>query len=70
MALMSCPECRQSVSDQASACPHCGYIISRSNDPVVRDMRQWRLIRFLVGFLFLAIIIILLFVLSNGQSIR
>ena len=27
MAMISCPECNQSVSDQAVACPHCGYPI-------------------------------------------
>ena len=25
MALISCPECSHEVSDQAVACPHCGY---------------------------------------------
>jgi len=25
MALISCPECKKEVSDQAAACPHCGY---------------------------------------------
>lgn len=25
MALVSCPECRREVSDQAGACPGCGY---------------------------------------------
>jgi hypothetical protein len=25
MALVSCPECKEKVSDQASACPHCGH---------------------------------------------
>jgi septal ring factor EnvC (AmiA/AmiB activator) len=25
MALISCPECGQKVSDQAPSCPHCGY---------------------------------------------
>jgi hypothetical protein len=70
MALMSCPECSQPVSDQAPACPHCGYIISCGNDPVVRDMRQWRLFRFLAGLLFLMIIIVLLLVLSSNPSFR
>jgi len=27
MALTKCPECRREVSDQAVACPHCGYPI-------------------------------------------
>ena len=25
MALVSCPECRREISDQAPACPGCGY---------------------------------------------
>lgn len=27
MALMACPECRREISDQAHACPGCGYPI-------------------------------------------
>lgn len=27
MALLSCPECKRNISDQATACPHCGYPI-------------------------------------------
>ena len=30
MALVSCPECKTSISDQASHCPHCGYPIKQS----------------------------------------
>jgi len=29
MALMVCPECGKQVSDQAEACPHCGYPIPK-----------------------------------------
>lgn len=29
MALVICPECKGEVSDQAKACPKCGYPISR-----------------------------------------
>lgn len=25
MALISCPECEEQISDKALACPHCGY---------------------------------------------
>jgi hypothetical protein len=28
MALINCPECKNTVSDQASSCPHCGYPIA------------------------------------------
>ena len=30
MALINCPECSNSVSDKAFACPRCGYPISQS----------------------------------------
>lgn len=67
MALIGCPECRQSVSDQAPTCPHCGYILNRGNDPVVRDLRQWRLIKFLTGLLFLILLIVIGIVLSSNR---
>lgn len=34
MALIQCPECDSKVSDKASACPHCGFPISTSQEPV------------------------------------
>ena len=33
MALINCPECSNSVSDKAFACPRCGYPISQSAPP-------------------------------------
>ena len=27
MALVTCPECGGKVSDQAEACPHCGFLL-------------------------------------------
>lgn len=39
MALIKCPECGREVSDKASACPNCGYPISKSienNNVIVR----------------------------------
>jgi hypothetical protein len=35
MALFACPECRQDVSDQAVACPHCGMplVLGRGHSP-------------------------------------
>ncbi|MGY6237041.1 zinc ribbon domain-containing protein (plasmid) [Burkholderia ambifaria] len=32
MALINCPECKTSVSDQARACPSCGYPIASANN--------------------------------------
>ena len=31
MALIKCPECAHDVSDQAAACPQCGFPIQRTN---------------------------------------
>lgn len=70
MALMRCPECQQVVSDQAPACPHCGYILDYGNDPAVRDLRQWRWIRFFVGFFFLILLIVVGILLSANSSFR
>lgn len=36
MALITCPECKHSVSDQAPACPACGYPIK---PPPARDKK-------------------------------
>lgn len=30
MALITCPECEQVISDTAESCPHCGYIIENN----------------------------------------
>ena len=31
MALIKCPECSREVSEQATACPNCGYPVNRMN---------------------------------------
>ncbi len=31
MALIKCPECGRSLSDQAAACPHCGYPVNKED---------------------------------------
>jgi zinc ribbon protein len=33
MALVTCPECKQQVSSQAAACPHCGFPLAQSLAP-------------------------------------
>ncbi|WP_157661531.1 TM2 domain-containing protein [Burkholderia ubonensis] len=42
MALINCPECKTSVSDQARACPSCGYPIAAtdSNSEVANNAPQ------------------------------
>jgi membrane protein YdbS with pleckstrin-like domain len=33
MAIIPCPECKQSVSDRAATCPHCGFAIATGAAP-------------------------------------
>jgi hypothetical protein len=40
MALIKCPECEREVSDQAMACPHCGYPIRGGYGYEYRSERQ------------------------------
>lgn len=35
MALINCPDCGQSVSDLARACPHCGYPVAEKREGIV-----------------------------------
>ena len=39
MALINCPECSRVISDQATACPHCGYPLSRKPYSVNKDSK-------------------------------
>lgn len=36
MALITCPECQRSVSDQAASCPGCGHPL-QSQSPIDRN---------------------------------
>lgn len=60
MALINCPECKTSVSDQARACPSCGYPIASkenndtaaTNAPQVVSMAKSRGTYIILGLLF------------------
>lgn len=38
MSLIKCPECGQTVSDKATACPHCGYPFDNPNTQYDSDI--------------------------------
>lgn len=41
MALINCPECNQEVSDTASACPKCGYLLKEtSSEKIQKSIRS------------------------------
>ena len=35
MALINCPECSKSISDQSNFCPNCGFVTNRIHTPVI-----------------------------------
>jgi hypothetical protein len=46
MALQPCPECGGRVSDKATACPHCGYVLQSIGQQVGSAL--WRTFIWLV----------------------
>lgn len=60
MALIVCPECQKEVSDQAAACPACGYPIHKvveletpaQQAPAVVTVRKSRGVYIVLGLLF------------------
>lgn len=59
MALISCPECEKSISDQADNCPLCGYpirkiISSAAAKHIVTiqaTSKKWKVLQLIGGFL-------------------
>jgi predicted amidophosphoribosyltransferase len=37
MSLITCPDCRKEISDQATSCPHCGRPLNTSQSVKVED---------------------------------
>ena len=58
MALITCEECGDKVSDKASSCPHCGVPLRPSPVKVVREKKKRN-----GGFAWLVIIIVAIIVL-------
>lgn len=42
MALLKCPECSGTISDQAITCPHCGYPLKAVTNAKTRSKRHKR----------------------------
>ena len=40
MALIKCPECQKEISEQAKACPHCGYPINSSKSEKKEEVKH------------------------------
>lgn len=75
MALINCPECKNQVSSNAVACPHCGFRIMEFNRQIYRQQqlrkkKEERKIIFIIFGVIFAGLFILIASLKIGLSIR
>lgn len=61
MTLKSCPECKQVISYQASACPDCGYALKRENILRSKNVRKM-----IIGFFIVFGILLLMYWLGRA----
>lgn len=76
MALIHCPECGREISDQAAACPGCGYPLSKQNTHTKDDtfleasrQRDRRFLRIAGPLLLVGIALLLLFAFLCGRQL-
>ncbi len=46
MAMINCPECNEEVSDSASKCPKCGFLINKPKRSIFGKIIKWSFILF------------------------
>ena len=57
MAMISCPECKTEISDQAAACPKCGFARKENKVTIQQSSKKYKLmllaawLLIIVGFL-------------------
>lgn len=68
MALISCPECQNQVSDTASSCPKCGAPISKSANSVATPKRMSTGKKVLIGVGVIVALPIVAAMVSGGSS--
>jgi hypothetical protein len=68
MALIRCPECKTSISDQAAACPKCGFQLTAEKKELIRQDQQRQVRKQRLGCLSLIGIVLLIFIISHFSS--
>lgn len=56
MALITCPECKKEISDQAKSCPHCGYKLPKTKKTLSTHQKKKGVIVIIGVLLALAIV--------------
>lgn len=70
MALIKCPECGKDVSDQAPACPNCGYILKPDSQVTKEDsfFQKNRITIIIAGAIIISVILILVYINSIPEK--
>lgn len=69
MSLITCPECAKSVSNRASACPHCGAPVLAAVRTIEATGKDWKALKLLSLFLaFVAVLCLTTFGLPAGAA--
>lgn len=55
MALIICPECNREISDQAKACPHCGYKLPKTKKELSPHQKKKRIVAIIGALLVLVV---------------
>jgi len=65
MALITCPECKKKISDNANSCPHCGYQLTPEKLAEIKKEDQRKYKSRNIGFLALILILVILYIIGH-----
>ena len=66
MALIKCPECGRDISDMASSCPSCGYVVKKANS--VNENKKKNNIMLICGVIIILAIICVVWYQSDKKD--
>jgi len=66
MSLITCPECKNSISDKANSCPKCGYLPSSNNVKVTNVYKGKN--KIILGKLLASLGVLLFFISFPAQN--
>ena len=68
MAMIQCPECKNEISDQAEACPKCGYALKKQAEPNEQPADKRKKFDYKHLIIGLAVLVVGFFMLNQARS--
>ena len=68
MASVSCPKCRQRISEPAESCPSCQYILTREDVTRIKKSKKRQSHQQIIGFLILCVPFVVIVILANKSK--